>query len=140
MRGPRCLSARLITDTHFTQVRIMLIPWPSDLMNTSKNKQVTMTSLLQRVYISKINLSIQPLYFVLLTYTLPSPQLRVLCYFKAMSASCVSRPAISLPSDTGWNLGKQRRLVLPPLLPTWRSFWVSPETSRAAVWVSPFTF
>lgn len=58
-----------------------------------------MTTLLQRVYISKINLSIQALYFVLLTYTLSSLRLRVLCYFKAISASCVSRHAVSWPSD-----------------------------------------
>lgn len=37
-----------------------------------------MTTLLQRVSISKINLSIEPLYFVLLTYTLSSLRLRFL--------------------------------------------------------------
>lgn len=66
-----------------------------------------MTTVLQRVYISKINLSIQPLYFVLLTYTLSSLRLRVLCYFKAISASCVSRHAISLPSDARVESGEE---------------------------------
>lgn len=65
---PRCLLA----GRALARERIILIPRPSDLLNASKNKPVTMTTLLQRVSISKINLSVQPLYFVLLMCTLSS--------------------------------------------------------------------
>lgn len=77
-RGPGA-PWRVLFQTHASHTgRIILIPWPSDLVNTSKNKQVTMTVQLQRLLISKINLSLKPLYLVLLTSTLSSPQLRFL--------------------------------------------------------------
>lgn len=82
----------LLAPTRTSRGRVILIPWASDLRNTGKNRQVTMTTTSESLN-PKTNLPTQPLYSVLLTDTWPSLQLRFLCYFKATATHCESRHA-----------------------------------------------
>lgn len=122
--------------------RVILIPWPSDLSDTSPNKQETLTTALQRVSASKTNLSIEPLYSVPLTCTLsPLGVHRFLGRFKAMSVCRLhmeTRCALAFRRRDGicqepWSVWWG--LAVPPRFPpaVAHSFWAPPDVSCPAL-------